>query len=101
MHKLFSLLSTIFFPILFFSVGANAQTTASIPLKNGDVYTVHIVPQYNVVQLHAEWTPLLARLSRDSGIQLKLVLLPTVPKFEHSLLVCILPTIFKHCCVMK
>lgn len=49
-------------------------------------YTVSVVPQYNVVQLHTEWAPLIARLSRESGVSLQLVLAKTIPQFESTVL---------------
>lgn len=49
-------------------------------------YTISVVPQYNVVQLHTEWAPLVARISRESGIPLQLVLAKTIPQFESAVL---------------
>jgi phosphonate transport system substrate-binding protein len=51
-----------------------------------DTYTFSVVPQYNVVQLHTEWAPVLERLSRETGVKLELVLTSTIPKFERALL---------------
>jgi phosphonate transport system substrate-binding protein len=47
-------------------------------------YTISVVPQYNVVQLHTEWAPLIARISRESGVALHLVFAKTIPQFETS-----------------
>ena len=51
-----------------------------------DTYSFSVVPQYNVVQLHAEWAPVLERVSQETGIKLELVLASTIPKFERGLL---------------
>lgn len=48
-------------------------------------YSFSVVPQYNVVHLHTEWAPVLARITRETGVQLELVLHSTIPKFERSL----------------
>jgi phosphonate transport system substrate-binding protein len=47
---------------------------------------VYVVPQYNPAQIHADWTPLLKRLSQDTGFDLQLVVMPSIPKFEQALL---------------
>ncbi|WP_295749999.1 phosphate/phosphite/phosphonate ABC transporter substrate-binding protein [Undibacterium sp.] len=49
-------------------------------------YSIAVVPQYNVVQLHSEWQPLLDRIARDTGITLELSLQSSIPKFERGLL---------------
>lgn len=49
-------------------------------------YSFAVVPQYNVVQLHTEWQPLLDRIRRDTGIMLELRLQSSFPKFENALL---------------
>jgi phosphonate transport system substrate-binding protein len=49
-------------------------------------YSIAVVPQYNVVQLHTEWQPLLERIARDSGITLELSFQSSIPKFERALL---------------
>lgn len=49
-------------------------------------YTFSVIPQYNVVQLHTEWQPVLERISRETGVTLELVLQPSLPKFERVLL---------------
>lgn len=54
--------------------------------KAAEIYTVAIVPQYNVVQLHTEWTPVLARISRETGVQLELVLSSSFSRFEATVL---------------
>jgi len=55
-------------------------------VTRAETLKVYVVPQYNPTQLHAEWTPLLHRISHDTGITLQLVMMSSIPKFEHSLL---------------
>lgn len=60
--------------------------TAENVANAADVYTFSVVPQYNVVQLHTEWTPVLQRISRETGVKFELVLSSSAPKFERALL---------------
>lgn len=55
-------------------------------MSSPKIYTISVVPQYNGVQLHTEWAPLLARLSRETGVQFQLVLTKTIPQFETTFL---------------
>lgn len=78
MRKMTFLIKLIFFSVLFIlSAAKNA---------NAEVLKVYVVPQYNPAQIHADWTPLLKRLSQDTGITLQLVVMPSIPKFEQALL---------------
>lgn len=78
MRKMTFLIKVIFFSVLFvLSAAKNA---------NAEVLKVYMVPQYNPAQIHADWTPLLKRLSQDTGITLQLVVMPSIPKFEQALL---------------
>lgn len=49
-------------------------------------YSFAVVPQYNVVQLHTEWQPVLERISRETGITLELALQSSIPRFEQAVL---------------
>jgi phosphonate transport system substrate-binding protein len=60
--------------------GAQAQTSA--PLK----YTFSVVPQFTAIELHKDWSPLLARLSKDTGLTLELKIAQSIPAFEASFL---------------
>ena len=51
-----------------------------------ETYTFSVVPQFNAVQLHTEWLPVVNRITQETGITLELVLAPTIPKFERTLL---------------
>ena len=45
-------------------------------------YTFSVIPQYKLAQLQKEWSPVLKRISRETGIQFQLKLLNSLPKFE-------------------
>jgi phosphonate transport system substrate-binding protein len=47
-------------------------------------YTVAVVPQFPAVEIHRAWTPLLAHLSAQTGLELKLVTASSIPEFERS-----------------
>jgi phosphonate transport system substrate-binding protein len=48
--------------------------------------TVGVVPQFTSLQIHKDWTPFLERLSRDSGVPLKLKIYQRIPEFEADML---------------
>jgi phosphonate transport system substrate-binding protein len=48
--------------------------------------TVAVVPQFTSLQIHKDWTPFLERLSRDSGVPLKLKIYQRIPDFEADVL---------------
>jgi phosphonate transport system substrate-binding protein len=48
--------------------------------------TVAVVPQFTSLQIHKDWTPFLERLSRDSGVPLKLKIYQRIPGFEADML---------------
>lgn len=50
------------------------------------VYSVAVVPQFPVANLHRDWLPLLERLGKTLGITLKLQLVSGIPRFESDLL---------------
>lgn len=52
----------------------------------GQVYTISVVPQFTPVDIGTRWTPLLARLEKDTGISLQLRVLEHIPKFEADFL---------------
>jgi phosphonate transport system substrate-binding protein len=49
-------------------------------------YTWAVVPQFSTAELHRDWLPLVERVQRDSGIALRLHLVPGIPRFENDLL---------------
>lgn len=48
-------------------------------------YTFAVVPQFKPAQLHQEWTPLVDRISRETGFKFKLVIASSILKFEAEL----------------
>ena len=58
---------------------AHAQT-------GGERFTFSVVPQFSTAELHKDWAPLLQRLSKDTGLNFELRLLPSIPKFEADFL---------------
>ena len=58
--------------------GVNAQTPSR--------YTFAVVPQFSVIEVHKDWAPLLARLSKDTGFTLELKIATSIPLFEASFL---------------
>lgn len=59
-----------------------AVVSAQSPLK----YSFAVVPQFSPTQLHQEWAPVLARLSRDAHLTLELKVSPSIPLFEAEFL---------------
>jgi phosphonate transport system substrate-binding protein len=49
-------------------------------------WSLAVVPQFPLAEIHRDWTPLLERLERDSGIRLELKSPATIPKFEAEVL---------------
>ena len=45
-------------------------------------YTFSVIPQFKLAQLQKEWTPVLKRISQETGIQLQLKLQSTLQKFD-------------------
>lgn len=52
---------------------------------NTTTYSFSVVPQFKPAQLQQEWTPLIERITRETGIKLKLTIAPSIPKFESEL----------------
>ena len=50
-------------------------------------WTLAVVPQFPAAEIDRDWTPLLERLARDTGIRLALSFAPTIPRFEAELMV--------------
>lgn len=53
-------------------------------LSCAQTYSVAVVPQFPAVEIHRAWTPLLAHLSAQTGLDLKLVTAVSIPEFERS-----------------
>ena len=78
MRKMTFLVKLFFFSVLF--------VLSAAKIANAEALKGYVVHQYNPAQIHADWTPLLKRLSQDTGITLQLVVMPSIPKFEQALL---------------
>ncbi len=79
MRRLECLCSALFLAALgAMANGVNAQTQTR--------YTFAVVPQFSATELHKDWAPLLARLSKDTGFTLELKVAPSIPLFEASFL---------------
>lgn len=49
-------------------------------------YSFAVVPQSGAVELHKNWAPLLARLSKDTGLAFELKIQASIPLFETAFL---------------
>jgi len=66
------------FLLSLFSLHAQAENKA--------VYTIGIVPQFEIRHIRKIWNPILNEIKRSTGITLKLVGSPTIPDFENEVL---------------
>ena len=67
------------FCFLFLLLGQVSLTSAD------KIYTFAVVPQQSASQLAETWSPVLAWLSQQSGVQLRFVTAPDIPSFEKAL----------------
>ncbi|MCF8160291.1 MAG: phosphate/phosphite/phosphonate ABC transporter substrate-binding protein [Polaromonas sp.] len=51
-----------------------------------DTYSVAIVPQFPAVEIYRDWSPLLDRLKKETGLNFTLVVAASIPEFEDALL---------------
>jgi len=69
-----------------FLAGVLLALLASISFaESSTAYTFAVIPQFKPSQLQKEWTPVLQRISRETGVTLKLALAPSIVKFETEL----------------
>lgn len=54
------------------------------PAAAQEAYSFGVVPQFEAIQLSNVWTPLLAEVSRRSGVTLRMEGSPKIPEFEKS-----------------
>ncbi len=54
------------------------------PPPGGPVYGFGVVPQFEQRKLHAIWSPIVAELSRRSGLRLELTTMLTIEDFERA-----------------
>ena len=48
------------------------------------VYTIGVVPQFEIRHIRKIWNPIIAEIEKNTGIKLKLVGSPTIPDFERE-----------------
>jgi phosphonate transport system substrate-binding protein len=57
---------------------------AAPPDKKATVYTIGVVPQFEQRKLYAVWSPVVAELSRRTGLRFKLITTLTIENFEKE-----------------
>lgn len=60
--------------------------TSNLQAENKKVYTVGIVPQFEIRHLRKIWNPILNEIEKKTGYKLKLIGSPTIPDFGKELL---------------
>jgi phosphonate transport system substrate-binding protein len=66
--------------LAFFSLLASKNIHA----ENKHVYSIGIVPQFEIRHLRKIWNPILREIKKNTGIELKLIGSPTIPDFEKE-----------------
>ncbi len=71
-----------------FFVGLLSGLTISGSLSSApaQAYSFSAVPQFTAVQVYKEWRPLLDRLKKETGIELKIRTYDSIPEFEAAFL---------------
>lgn len=59
-----------------------ALLTAAAPAQTLAKYTFSVVPQYSLIELHKDWSPLLQRISLETGVAFELKVAASIPRFE-------------------
>ncbi len=75
MKNNFALVSLLF-TSTFFSINAHADKKP--------VYTIGIVPQFEIRHIRKIWNPILNEIEKNTGYKLKLIGSPTIPDFESE-----------------
>ena len=70
------ILAFLFLISTFFSINALAEKQR--------VYTIGIVPQFEIRHIRKIWNPIINEIKKSTGIKLKLVGSPTIPDFESE-----------------
>lgn len=69
-----------------------ALLAAALALPAGRVlaqatsWSLAVVPQFPPAKLQRDWTPVIERIERETGVRLQLKLQPSIPRFETELL---------------
>ena len=64
---------------------ATFLTISCISMAAGKVYTFAVVPQQAASEMAETWSPFLAWVSENSGVELRFVTAPDIPSFEKRL----------------
>lgn len=58
----------------------------SVAFSEDKIYTLAVVPQLPPAEIHKNWTPFVERLSKETGVTIKLKFYKTIPDFEEAFL---------------
>lgn len=58
----------------------------SLATHAAESYSVAIVPQFPAVEIHRDWSPLLDRLKKETGLNFTITVADSIPEFEDTLL---------------
>lgn len=59
--------------------------SVSAQAENKPVYTIGIVPQFEIRHTRKIWNPIISEIEKSTGIKLKLIGSPTIPDFEDEI----------------
>lgn len=65
-------------------IGILVWLAIGLPAQAAGTLTVAVVPQFPTGQIFQTWSPVLAEISRTTGMQLELKLYRSIPEFEHG-----------------
>lgn len=76
----------LFFHLLFVSLMFSAALLFPSPAVPGqkNSYTIAIIPQFSPSIIEHSWMPLIERISKNSGVMLKLKFYRSIPEFEED-----------------
>lgn len=58
--------------------------SVNIQAKDAQVYSIGVVPQFEIRHIRKIWNPILSEIKKKTGIKLKLIGSPTIPDFENE-----------------
>jgi len=59
--------------------------SGNIHAKQKQIYTIGIVPQFEIRHIRKIWNPIINEIKKNTGVELKLIGSPTIPDFEKEL----------------
>jgi phosphonate transport system substrate-binding protein len=74
-------LKTVFASLIIIILSLNVQ---SVEAGEKKIYSIGIVPQYDSIKIRKIWFPIIAELTRLTGMKFKLIGSPTIPEFEKE-----------------